>query len=74
MKLPVFKTLVKDVQKLCELRGLCVWYTITHNRSPIPVLPTRRIEGLMSYAEAHEEWEQLDELKAQLKAVIDRLP
>ena len=34
----------------------------------------RRIEGLMAYAEADEEWEQLDELKAQLKAVIDRLP
>ena len=34
----------------------------------------RRIEGLMSYAEAHEELEQLEELKARLKAVIDRLP
>ena len=34
----------------------------------------RRIEGLMAYAEAYEEWEQLDELKARLKAVIDRLP
>ena len=32
----------------------------------------RRIEGLM--AEAHEEWAQLEELKARLKAVIDRLP
>ena len=34
----------------------------------------RRIEGLMAYAEAHEEWEQIDALKARLKAVIDRLP
>ena len=34
----------------------------------------RRIEGLMAYAEAHGEREQLDELKAQLKSVIDRLP
>ena len=34
----------------------------------------RRIEGLMAYAEAHEESEQLEELKARLKAVIDRLP
>ena len=33
-----------------------------------------RIEGLMAYAEAHELWEQLEELKTQLKAVIDRLP
>ena len=34
----------------------------------------RRIEGLMAYAEAHELWEQLEELKTRLKAVIDRLP
>ena len=34
----------------------------------------RRIEGLMAYAEAHEESEQLEELKARLKSVIDRLP
>ena len=33
-----------------------------------------RIEGLMAYAEAHELWEQLEELKTRLKAVIDRLP
>ena len=34
----------------------------------------RRIEGLIAYAEAHEEWEPFEELKARLKAVIDRLP
>ena len=33
-----------------------------------------RIEGLMTYDEAHELWEQLEELKARLKAVIDRMP
>ena len=32
-----------------------------------------RIKGLVAYAEAHEEWERLEELKARLKAVIDRL-
>ena len=34
----------------------------------------RRIEGLMAYAEAHEEWEQLEELKARLDQVIKRIP
>ena len=34
----------------------------------------RRIEGLMAYAEAHEEWEQLEELKARLDRVIKRIP
>ena len=33
-----------------------------------------RIEGMMAYAEAHELWEQLEELKVRLKSVIDRLP
>ena len=34
----------------------------------------RRIEGLMAYAEAHEEWAQLEELKARLDRVIKRIP
>jgi hypothetical protein len=33
----------------------------------------RRIEGLMVYAEAHEEWEQLEELKARLDRVIRKI-
>jgi hypothetical protein len=33
----------------------------------------RRIEGLMAYAEAHEEWEQLEELKARLDRVIRKI-
>lgn len=33
-----------------------------------------RLEGLMAYAESHGEWERLDELKARLKAAIDRMP
>lgn len=34
----------------------------------------KRIEGLIAYAQAHGEWEQLEELKARLKAVVDRIP
>jgi hypothetical protein len=34
----------------------------------------QRIEGLMAYAEAHELWEQLEEHKTRLKAVIGRVP
>jgi hypothetical protein len=33
----------------------------------------RRIEGLMVYVEAHEEWEQLEELKARLDRVIRKI-
>ena len=33
-----------------------------------------RLEGLMAYAESHGEWERLEELKARLKAAIDRMP
>lgn len=33
----------------------------------------RRIEGLMAYAEAHEEWEQLEELKARLDQVTRKI-
>jgi|GEM_PF-3840201 hypothetical protein len=32
-----------------------------------------RLEGLMAYAEAHGEWERLEELKAKLKVLIDRM-
>jgi len=32
-----------------------------------------RLEGLMVYAEAHGEWERLEELKAKLKVLIDRM-
>ena len=34
----------------------------------------RRIEGLMAYAEAHEDWDALEKLKERLKAVIDKMP
>lgn len=34
----------------------------------------KRIEGLMAYAEAHGEREQLEELKARLDQVIKRIP
>ena len=33
----------------------------------------RRLEGLIAYAEAHGEWERLEELKAKLKVLIDRM-
>ena len=33
-----------------------------------------RLEGLMAYAESLGEWERLEELKARLKAAIDRMP
>lgn len=32
-----------------------------------------RLEGLMAYAETHGEWESLDDLKAKLKALLDRM-
>ena len=34
----------------------------------------RRIEGLMAYAEAHGDKEQLEDLKARLDRVIKRIP
>ena len=33
----------------------------------------KRIEGLMAYAEAHGEWEQLEDLKELLDRVIRRI-
>ena len=33
----------------------------------------RRLEGLIAYAEAHGEWERLEELKAKLKALLDQM-
>ena len=33
----------------------------------------KRIEGLMAYAEAHGEWEQLEDLKERLDRVIRRI-
>ncbi|MBR1920430.1 MAG: hypothetical protein IJ829_00340 [Kiritimatiellae bacterium] len=33
-----------------------------------------RLEGLMAHAEANGEWERLEELKAKLRAVIDKMP
>ena len=32
-----------------------------------------RLEGLIAYAETHGEWESLDDLKAKLKALLDRM-
>ena len=34
----------------------------------------RRIEGLMAYAESHEDWDALEKLKERLKSVIDKMP
>ena len=33
----------------------------------------RRLEGLIAYAEAHGEWDSLEELKAKLKALLDQM-
>ena len=34
----------------------------------------KRIEGLLAYAQAHGEWEQIEELKARLDKVIKQIP
>ena len=32
-----------------------------------------RLEGLMAYAEAHGEWEELERLKARLKRLLEQM-
>ena len=32
-----------------------------------------QMEGVIAYAEAHGEWERLEELKAKLKALLDQM-
>ena len=44
------------------------------SRHSFPVPHSQRIEGLIAYAQAHGEWEQLEELKARLDQVIKRIP
>ncbi len=33
----------------------------------------QRLEGLMAYAEEHQDWEELDRLKERLKKLLDRM-
>ena len=33
----------------------------------------QRLEGLMAYAEAHQDWEELERLKERLKKLLDRM-
>ena len=33
----------------------------------------QRLEGLMAYPEAHQEWAELDRLKERLKKLLDRM-
>lgn len=33
----------------------------------------QRLEGLMAFAEEHEEWEELERLKERLKKLLDRM-
>lgn len=33
----------------------------------------QRLEGLMAYAEAHQDWEELERLKARLKRLLERV-
>lgn len=33
----------------------------------------QRLEGLIAYAEAHQEWAELDRLKERLKKLLDRM-
>ena len=33
----------------------------------------QRLEGLMAYAEAHQDWEELERLKAQLRRFLERV-
>lgn len=32
-----------------------------------------RLEGLMAYAEAHEDWEELERLKERLKKLLEQM-
>ena len=33
----------------------------------------QRLEGLMAYAEAHQNWDELERLKERLKKLLDRV-
>ena len=33
----------------------------------------QRLEGLMAYAEEHQDWEELERLKDRLKKLLDRM-
>ncbi len=33
----------------------------------------QRLEGLMAYAEQHQDWEELDRLKEQLKKLLEQM-
>ncbi len=33
----------------------------------------RRLEGLMAYAEAHEDWDELERLKERLKKLLEQM-
>ncbi len=33
----------------------------------------RRLEGLMVYAEAHEDWDELERLKERLKKLLEQM-
>ncbi|MBR4617650.1 MAG: hypothetical protein IKO55_18740 [Kiritimatiellae bacterium] len=33
----------------------------------------QRLEGLMAYAEAHQDWEELERLKERLKRLLERV-
>ena len=33
----------------------------------------QRLEGLMAYAEAHQDWDELERLKERLKKLLDRM-
>ena len=32
-----------------------------------------RLDGLMAYAEAHEDWEELEQLKTRLKRLLEQM-
>ena len=32
-----------------------------------------RLEGLMAYAEAHQDWDELERLKERLKKLLDKM-
>ena len=65
-----------------QLSDFLVLFDYRFNEFQLLFLPQRdklideihRLEGLMAYAESHGEWERLEELKARLKAAIDRMP
>lgn len=33
----------------------------------------QRLEGLMAYAEAHQDWDELERLKERLEKLLDRM-